>query len=41
MPVDNVRVNMNIFQEPLSLESPIGEDEDSHLGDFIPDEGAS
>ena len=32
---------MKIAQEPVSLETPIGEEEDSHLGDFIPDEGAS
>ncbi|MEE8336982.1 MAG: sigma-70 family RNA polymerase sigma factor, partial [Dehalococcoidia bacterium] len=29
-----------VSQEPVSLETPIGEEEDSHLGDFIPDEGA-
>ena len=32
---------LKIAQEPVSLETPIGEEEDSHLGDFIPDEGAS
>ena len=41
MPVDKVREIMKIAQEPVSLEIPIGEEEDSHLGDFIPDEGAS
>ena len=41
MPVDKVREILKIAQEPVSLETPIGEDEDSHLGDFIPDEGAS
>ena len=41
MPVDKVRDIMKIAQEPVSLETPIGEEEDSHLGDFIPDEDAS
>ncbi len=41
MPVDKVREILKIAQEPVSLETPIGEEEDSHLGDFIPDEGAS
>ena len=41
MPVDKVREIMKIAQEPVSLETPIGEEEDSHLGDFIPDEDAS
>ncbi len=41
MPVDKVREIMKIAQEPVSLETPIGEEEDSHLGDFIPDEAAS
>ena len=40
MPVDKVREIMKIAQEPVSLETPIGEEEDSHLGDFIPDDGA-
>ena len=40
MPVDKVREIMKIAQEPVSLETPIGEEEDSHLGDFIPDEDA-
>ena len=40
-PVERVREIMKIAQEPVSLETPIGEEEDSHLGDFIPDEGAS
>jgi RNA polymerase primary sigma factor len=38
MEVDKVREIMKIAQEPVSLETPIGEEEDSHLGDFIPDE---
>lgn len=37
---DKVREIMKIAQEPVSLETPIGEEEDSHLGDFIPDEDA-
>ena len=41
MPVDRVREILKISQEPVSLETPIGEEEDSHLGDFIPDEDAS
>ena len=41
MPADKVREILKIAQEPVSLETPIGEEEDSHLGDFIPDEGAS
>ena len=40
MPVDKVRELSKISQEPVSLETPIGEEEDSHLGDFIPDEDA-
>lgn len=40
MEVDKVREIMKIAQEPVSLETPIGEEEDSHLGDFIPDEDA-
>ncbi len=38
MPVDKVREILRVAQEPVSLETPIGEEEDSHLGDFIPDE---
>ncbi len=38
MPEDKVREIMKIAQEPVSLETPIGEEEDSHLGDFIPDD---
>ncbi|MEG0770308.1 MAG: RNA polymerase sigma factor RpoD [Clostridia bacterium] len=38
LPVDKVREIMKIAQEPVSLETPIGEEEDSHLGDFIPDD---
>ncbi len=41
MPVDKVRDILKIAQEPVSLETPIGEEEDSHLADFIPDEDAS
>ena len=40
MPVDKVRDIMRVAQEPVSLETPIGEEEDSHLGDFIPDDDA-
>ena len=40
MPVDKVREIMRVAQEPVSLETPIGEEEDSHLGDFIPDNDA-
>jgi RNA polymerase primary sigma factor len=39
MPVAKVRKIMKIAQEPISLETPIGEEEDSHLGDFIEDRG--
>ena len=38
MPADKVRETLKIAQEPVSLETPIGEEEDSHLGDFIPDD---
>lgn len=38
LPIDKVREIRKIAQEPVSLETPIGEEEDSHLGDFIPDE---
>ena len=41
MPVDKVRDILKIAQEPVSLETPIGEEEDSHLGDFIQDDEAS
>ena len=40
MPVDKVRDILKAAQEPVSLETPIGEEEDSHLGDFIPDDEA-
>ena len=40
MSVDKVREIQKIAQEPVSLETPIGEEEDSHLGDFIPDDDA-
>ncbi len=41
MPPEKVQDILKIAQEPVSLETPIGEEEDSHLGDFIPDEDAS
>ena len=41
MPVEKVREILKIAQEPVSLETPIGEEEDSHLGDFIEDDSAS
>ncbi len=41
MSVDKVREILKIAQEPVSLETPIGEEEDSHLGDFLEDENAS
>ena len=41
MPVEKVRDILKIAQEPVSLEPPIGEEEDSKLGDFLPDEDAS
>ncbi len=37
MPIDRVREIMKVAQEPVSLESPVGEEEDSHLGDFVED----
>ncbi len=40
MPVEKVREIQRVSQEPVSLETPIGEEEDSHLGDFIPDNDA-
>lgn len=40
MPIEKVREIMKIAQDPISLETPIGEEEDSHLGDFIPDDDA-
>ncbi|MCH5316365.1 MAG: RNA polymerase sigma factor RpoD [Eubacterium sp.] len=40
MPTDKVREILRVAQEPVSLETPIGEEEDSHLGDFIPDDDA-
>ncbi len=40
LPLDRVREIIRISQDPVSLETPIGEEEDSHLGDFIPDEEA-
>ena len=41
MPVERVREILKISQEPVSLETPIGEEEDSHLGDFIQDENVA
>ena len=40
MPVDKVRDIMKLSQEPVSLETPVGEEDDSHLGDFLQDENA-
>ena len=40
LPEEKVRDIMKISQDPVSLETPIGEEEDSHLGDFIPDDDA-
>ncbi|MCP4403881.1 MAG: RNA polymerase sigma factor RpoD [bacterium] len=40
LPIEKVRKVMKIAQEPISLETPIGKEEDSHLGDFIEDKGA-
>ena len=40
MPTEKVREILRVSQEPVSLETPIGEEEDSHLGDFIPDDDA-
>ena len=40
LPVERVREIIRISQDPVSLETPIGEEEDSHLGDFIPDDDA-
>ena len=37
LPLDKVRKVLKIAKEPISLETPIGEEEDSHLGDFIED----
>jgi len=40
MPLDKVRKVMKIAKEPISLETPVGDEEDSHLGDFIQDQNA-
>jgi len=40
MSTEKVREIMKVAQDPVSLETPIGEEEDSHLGDFIPDDGS-
>ncbi len=41
MPEDKIRKVLKIAKEPISMETPIGDDEDSHLGDFIEDQGAA
>ena len=41
MPTEKVREILKIAQEPVSLETPIGEEDDSHLGDFIEDQEAT
>ncbi|MBO2527172.1 MAG: RNA polymerase sigma factor RpoD [Clostridiales bacterium] len=41
LPIEKVEEIMRVAQEPISLETPVGEEDDSHLGDFIQDEGAS
>jgi RNA polymerase primary sigma factor len=40
LPVDKVRMVLKIAKEPISLETPVGEEDDSHLGDFIEDQSA-
>ena len=40
MPIEKVREILKVSQDPVSLEAPVGEEEDSHLGDFIPDDDA-
>jgi RNA polymerase primary sigma factor len=40
LPVEKVRMVLKIAKEPISLETPVGEEEDSHLGDFIEDKSA-
>jgi len=40
MPLDKVRMVLKIAKEPISLETPVGEEDDSHLGDFIEDKGS-
>ena len=40
MPIDKVRKVLKIAKEPISLETPVGDEEDSHLGDFIEDKNA-
>lgn len=40
LPAEKVREILKIAQEPVSLETPIGEEDDSHLGDFIEDQDA-
>jgi len=40
MPLEKVRKVLKIAKEPISLETPIGDEEDSHLGDFIQDPNA-
>jgi len=41
MPEDKVRKVLKIAKEPISMETPIGDDEDSHLGDFIEDQSVA
>jgi DNA-directed RNA polymerase sigma subunit (sigma70/sigma32) len=41
MPEDKIRKVLKIAKEPISMETPIGDDEDSHLGDFIEDTTSS
>jgi RNA polymerase primary sigma factor len=40
LPIDKVRMVLKIAKEPISLETPVGEEDDSHLGDFIEDQSA-
>ena len=40
LPLDKVRMVLKIAKEPISLETPVGEEEDAHLGDFIEDKSA-
>ena len=40
LPIEKVRMVLKIAKEPISLETPVGEEDDSALGDFIPDQGA-
>ena len=40
MPLEKVRKALKLAREPLSMETPVGDEEDSHLGDFIEDKNA-